>query len=72
MKHREELPRKGRTAYRLELLNVMMAMKLAYGLIDETDVAPFAEETNEESEWIMNLADTLKKHRDEYLTNGNR
>ena len=47
-------------------------MNKKYGLIDETAVVPFAEETNEESEWIMNLADTLKKHRDAYLTNGNR
>ena len=72
LKHREELPLREYVAYRMELENVMMAMKLAYGLIDVTDVAPFSEETNEESEWIMNLADTLKKHRDTYLTNGNR
>lgn len=65
VEHRE------RVAFRYEIINILLSMKLAYGLIDVADVTPFDYETSEDSNWIISLAEIIKSHREEYLTHGN-
>lgn len=72
MKHRDVIASRERVAYRMELLNAVLAMKLAYGLIDASDVVPFDTDEDEDSEWILALAETLKQRRTQYLRHGNQ
>lgn len=54
--------------YRFEILDVLDAMKVAFGLMDEETVKGYTKSeyrTGFDSEWILELAEMIKKHWEE-------
>lgn len=66
-KHREEVNPKEKTAFRMELQTILIAQLLAYGVMEGSvfgyDVSDY--------DFLKELVDIFKKHREDYLKNGN-
>jgi hypothetical protein len=69
---KESVEPRERVAFRNEITNILLSMKLAYGLICIEDVTPFDNELSEDSKWIIALSEQIRSHRNDYLEHGNR
>ncbi len=68
---KESVKPRERVAFRYEIINILLSIKLAYGLIEEDAVAPFGNDLPEDSAWILALSEQIRVHRNAYLEHGN-
>ncbi len=61
-------PARRKIPYRYEVMGVLIALKLAFGLIDDND--PSLKDSNIEKEWVFNLTEQFKrrKEKSKYLS----
>ena len=65
IQYREESKEIHNVPFRYEILNVLLALKLAYGMIDEESplLAPGEAFVHIDKEWVLNLAEQLKARK---------